>query len=62
MLITNNTKYFNVKGIQINDPSINEGGVMTGAPAVGMVNALSPIFGLNDTTMNYLNQKNKECG
>lgn len=24
MLDTNNTKYFNVKGVQINDPSINE--------------------------------------
>ena len=29
MLKTGNKKYYNVKGIQINDPSINEGAVMT---------------------------------
>jgi hypothetical protein len=29
MLKTGNKKYYNVKGIQINDPSINEGTIMT---------------------------------
>ena len=29
MLKTGNKDYYNVKGIQINDPSINEGDVMT---------------------------------
>lgn len=28
MLMTNDTKYFNVKGIQINDPSINSDAIM----------------------------------
>ena len=29
MLKTGNNKYYNVKGIQINDPSINEHAIMT---------------------------------
>lgn len=62
MLMANNTDYYNVKGIQINDPSINEDQVMTTAPAVGFVNNLAPIFGLNQSTIDWLNEANDRCG
>lgn len=62
MLEANNTDYYNVKGIQINDPSINYDDTMTEAPAIWMVNEYAPIFGLNETTMTHLNTKNQECG
>ncbi len=62
MLITNNTDYYNVAGIQINDPSINDDQVMITAPAVGQLNEQSLIFGLNESTMSYLNEQNVKCG
>ncbi|KAK5170634.1 uncharacterized protein LTR77_005223 [Saxophila tyrrhenica] len=62
MLQANDTDYYNVKGIQINDPSINEGDTMTEAPAINYVNEYSNIFNLNETTMAWLNQRNEECG
>ena len=80
MLEAHNTDYYNVKGIQINDPSINyddvlENGAMIVsmcsdrsilmcliAPAVGQLNEQAVIFGLNDTTMAWLNKQNEKCG
>lgn len=55
-------KYYNVAGIQINDPSINHDDTMIEAPAVWQLNEQSVIFGLNDTTMEKLNELNVACG
>ena len=62
MLEAKNTDYYNVKGIQINDPSINYNDVMTEAPAIWQLNDYAPIFGLNKTTMDHLNALNEKCG
>lgn len=62
MLEANDTKYYNVNGIQINDPSINEDSVMMEAPAVWHLNDYAPLFSLNQTTMDWLNERNVACG
>ncbi|KAJ5614867.1 hypothetical protein N7528_008521 [Penicillium herquei] len=62
MLDQNDTTHFNLKGIQINDPSINEDSVMIYAPAVAALNYFDRIFGLNDTFMTEINEKANKCG
>ncbi|KXT17005.1 hypothetical protein AC579_7413 [Pseudocercospora musae] len=62
MLEANNTEYYDVKGIQINDPSINEDNVLTYAPSVWHLNDYSNIFGLNETFMKEINERAKKCG
>ncbi|KAL1311839.1 hypothetical protein AAFC00_001914 [Neodothiora populina] len=62
MLDTNDTKYYNVKGIQINDPSIGDDGALIYAPAVPMLNKYSNIFNLNDTFMTEINERYESCG
>lgn len=62
MLEANNTEFYNVKGIQINDPSINEDDTMIYAPAVGALLENSVIFGLNDTFMKHIEERNQACG
>lgn len=61
-LMSNNTDYYNVAGIQINDPSINEDDTMIEAPAIWQLNEQSVIFGLNESTMTHLNEMNVKCG
>ncbi|KAJ5234165.1 uncharacterized protein N7469_003333 [Penicillium citrinum] len=58
----NDTTHFNLKGIQINDPSINEDGVMIYAPAVPALNHFSSVFGLNETFTTDINEKAEKCG
>ncbi|CRG92656.1 hypothetical protein PISL3812_09719 [Talaromyces islandicus] len=58
----NDTKYFNLKGIQINDPSINDDSVMIYAPAVAALNHFSAVFNLNDTFMKDINTRDEKCG
>ncbi|KAJ5348044.1 uncharacterized protein N7506_001297 [Penicillium brevicompactum] len=62
MLDRNDTKYYNLKGIQINDPSINEDSVLIYAPAVAALNHFSTVFGLNDTFMHEINERADKCG
>ncbi|PCG93900.1 Peptidase S10, serine carboxypeptidase [Penicillium occitanis (nom. inval.)] len=58
----NDTDYFNLKGIQINDPSMNDDSVMIYAPAVAALNHFSAVFGLNDTFMSQINAVDAQCG
>ncbi|KAF7117671.1 hypothetical protein CNMCM5793_006794 [Aspergillus hiratsukae] len=62
MLDEKDTKYFNVKGIQINDPSINEDSVMIYAPAVSHLNHYLNVFALNDTFVKHINERAEKCG
>jgi len=62
MLDTNDTEYFKVKGIQINDPSINHDDTLTEAPAAAYVREWANIFNLNSTFMARLNNASAACG
>ncbi|KAK5193482.1 hypothetical protein LTR99_007033 [Exophiala xenobiotica] len=62
MLDQNDTDYYNVKGIQINDPSIGLDEVLIYAPAVTALNYFAPVFALNDTFMTQINQRADQCG
>ena len=62
MLEQNNTDYYNVKGIQINDPSIGDDAVLIYAPAVTHMNDYLPVFGLNETFVADVNQRAESCG
>lgn len=58
----NDTTYYNVKGIQINDPSIGSGSVLEEAPAAGFLSENSVLFNLNDTTTALVNDMAENCG
>ncbi|KAI9038994.1 putative serine carboxypeptidase (CpdS) [Aspergillus affinis] len=62
MLDEEDEKYFNVKGIQINDPSINEDAVMIYAPAVRHFNHYANLFALNDSFVSEINSRAERCG
>ncbi|MCJ1285588.1 hypothetical protein MMC26_004929 [Xylographa opegraphella] len=62
MLDAKNTEYYNVKGIQINDPSVNYDETMLEAPAMMAVNQANNILNLNATYLAFLNQKADSCG
>ncbi|KAI7367488.1 alpha/beta-hydrolase [Hortaea werneckii] len=62
MLEANNTDYFNVSGIQINDPSINEDSVMIYSSAVQHLNKYASVFALNETFMTEINERAEKCG
>ncbi|GKZ78100.1 hypothetical protein AnigIFM56816_001484 [Aspergillus niger] len=62
MLNEEDTTYFNLKGIQINDPSINSDSVMMYSPAVRHLNHYNNIFQLNSTFLSYINAKADKCG
>ncbi|MCJ1311098.1 hypothetical protein MMC25_004768 [Agyrium rufum] len=62
MLDANDTTYYNVKGIQINDPSINDDATLQVAPAVPAVNLYNNVLNLNESTMTLLNNKYESCG
>ncbi|PYH90769.1 serine-type carboxypeptidase F [Aspergillus ellipticus CBS 707.79] len=62
MLDKEDTTYFNVKGIQINDPLINSASVTMYAPVVPALNHFSSVFALNDTFLEYINAKSEKCG
>ncbi|ROV99211.1 hypothetical protein VPNG_08228 [Cytospora leucostoma] len=57
----NDTTYFNVKGIQINDPSIG-GDALYDAPAAQFFNTWSSLFNLNETTTADINKRAELCG
>ncbi|KAJ9312527.1 hypothetical protein DTO271D3_7229 [Paecilomyces variotii] len=62
MLDKNDTKYFNVKGIQINDPSINEDDTLIYAPAVPALNHFKSVLPLNESFMTEINERAEKCG
>lgn len=62
MLDTNNTKYFNVKGVHIIDPSINHDEVLLEAPSIMAVNQYNNILNINASYLDFLNKKNVDCG
>ncbi|KAI0475720.1 carboxypeptidase [Xylariaceae sp. FL0804] len=62
MLDQNNTDYYNVKGIQINDPSIGLDSVLEEVPAVPKLNQFSDVFSLNASFMAEINQRAEDCG
>jgi carboxypeptidase D len=62
MLEQNDTEYYNVKGIQINDPSIGDDAVLIYAPSVTHMNNYLPVFGLNDSFVESVNQRAESCG
>ncbi|KAJ5971244.1 Peptidase S10 serine carboxypeptidase [Penicillium vulpinum] len=62
MLNRNDKKHFNLKGIQINDPSINDNNVLMYAPAVAALNHYSSVFALNSTFMTEINERADKCG
>lgn len=55
-------EYYNVKGIQINDPAIGPLPIMEHAPSVQYLNKYSTYFNLNDTFTKDVNERAKECG
>ncbi|EHY61293.1 hypothetical protein HRR83_008991 [Exophiala dermatitidis] len=62
MLDQNNTDYYNVKGIQINDPSIGLDSVLIQAPAVTAANNYENVLGLNQTFLQDINAQAEKCG
>ncbi|KIV79766.1 hypothetical protein PV11_07311 [Exophiala sideris] len=58
----NNTDYYNVKGIQINDPSIGLDAVLIDAPAVTALNNYENVFALNQSFLTEINQRAESCG
>ncbi|KAA8649492.1 hypothetical protein EYZ11_010086 [Aspergillus tanneri] len=62
MLDEKDTKYFNVKGIQINDPSINDDSVMIYAPAVRHLSHYKSVFALNDSFVSHIETQAENCG
>lgn len=58
----NDTTYYNVKGIQINDPSIGSGSVLEEAPAVQFLNSWNNIINLNDSFVETINARAEACG
>lgn len=62
MLDANNTEYFKVKGVQINDPSINHDDTLMYAPAAAYAREWANIFNLNSTFMDRINNASATCG
>ncbi|EXJ93307.1 carboxypeptidase [Capronia coronata CBS 617.96] len=62
MLDQNNTDYYNVRGIQINDPSIGVDAVLIQAPAVTALNNYKNVFALNQSFMHDINARAERCG
>ncbi|KAK3934538.1 serine carboxypeptidase [Diplogelasinospora grovesii] len=61
-LDANDTTYYNVKGMQINDPVISDYAVSTFAPTSYMVDYWSNVFPLNDTARAQLRNMSASCG
>ncbi|KAL9598144.1 MAG: hypothetical protein Q9219_004700 [cf. Caloplaca sp. 3 TL-2023] len=62
MLDRNDTMYYNLKGIQINDPAINEFEVLREAPAAPFMSYWANILNLNDTFTGDIYQRAETCG
>ncbi|KAI4147654.1 MAG: hypothetical protein L6R39_003051, partial [Caloplaca ligustica] len=62
MLDRKDTSFYNLKGIQINDPSINEFGTLSEAPAAMFMNYWARLLALNETFMADINRRAVSCG
>ena len=62
MLKRKDPKYYNLKGIQIIDPSVNEDDVIIEAPAVRALNKYNSVIGLNESFVSGVNQRADSCG
>jgi len=62
MLKANDTKYFNVEGTMIYDPSINSNAVMNSIPAYRMMEDFDLAFNLNETYKQELKKQADTCG
>ncbi|KAI9744633.1 MAG: hypothetical protein M1818_002162 [Claussenomyces sp. TS43310] len=62
MLDANNSKYFNVKGIQVNDPSINDDNLMNEAPALAALTYFNNVLNVNETYLANLTARADACG
>jgi len=62
MLDTKDHKYFNVKGVQINDPSINEDDTLIQAPVVPALLYYNNVINLNETFIKNITTQAEKCG
>ena len=62
MLDTKDRKYFNVKGVQINDPSINHDDTVTQAVVVPALQYFQNVINLNETFMKNITAQADRCG
>lgn len=58
----NDTEYYNVKGVQINDPSIATDDVLSSAPLVEFVTKWNVLFNLNDSYLAEISERAEQCG
>lgn len=58
----NDTTYYNVKGIQLNDPTIGLDSVLQEAPAGAFLNEWNNVLALNDTYVADVNMLADACG
>ncbi|KAJ7643630.1 carboxypeptidase [Roridomyces roridus] len=58
----NDTTYYNVKGIQINDPVIGSTDALQEAPAVSFLNYYNNVLNLNDSFVAAINERAEACG
>ncbi|KAF7956025.1 hypothetical protein EAE96_004946 [Botrytis aclada] len=58
----NDTTYYNLKGIQINDPSINDFDTMGSAPVTAAALYYQNVLNLNDTYIANITARAKSCG
>ncbi|PKY02582.1 serine-type carboxypeptidase F [Aspergillus campestris IBT 28561] len=61
MLDRKDIDYFNLRGIQLNDPMINEESVMIHAPVVSHFNHYQNIFALNQTFVQNITRRAEKC-
>ncbi|RDW87475.1 putative serine-type carboxypeptidase F [Coleophoma crateriformis] len=62
MLDENNTEYFNVKGVQINDPSINYDDTLIYTPSVPALLKYQNVMNLNKTFLDNITARADACG
>ncbi|KFY14053.1 hypothetical protein V492_02894 [Pseudogymnoascus sp. VKM F-4246] len=62
MLDTKDEKYFNVKGVQINDPSINTDDVLLHAPVVPALKYYNNVINLNESYIANISARADSCG
>ncbi|PQE22949.1 carboxypeptidase cpdS protein [Rutstroemia sp. NJR-2017a BBW] len=62
MLDHNDTTYYNVKGVQINDPSINHDDTLMQAPVTAAAIYYQNVLNLNETYLANVTARAKSCG
>ncbi|KAI9849922.1 MAG: hypothetical protein M1837_000136 [Sclerophora amabilis] len=62
MYKANDTKYYDVQGIMIYDPSTSSDAIQQQVPAVAYADHFAPVFGLNDTFTADIHNRSETCG